>query len=179
MVGLPIHNCCLWLFFLEKDCVYLDAERLYDHIKWETFQTRALTSPPHQARVKRARKRYCARSARSSNTRTKVPICAVACIISYQTAKETMCMQCPSYGRQLRHEVTKKAIKAALKLCACMQYVIYASHLRTCLWNGFKNCPEAPQHCLPHLTHPIQLVRSLVETLSPEVSEKVKRVVRK
>ncbi len=35
--------------------------------------------------------------------------------------------------RQLRHEVTKKAIKAALKLCACMQYVIYASHLRTCL----------------------------------------------
>ncbi len=39
-----------------------------------------------------------------------------------------------------------------LKLCACMQYVIYVSHLRTCLWNGFKNCPEAPQHCLPHLT---------------------------
>ncbi len=28
-------------FFLEKDCVYLDAERLYDHIKRETFQTRA------------------------------------------------------------------------------------------------------------------------------------------
>ncbi len=43
--------------------------------------------------------------------------------------------------RQLRHEVTKKAIKA-------------------------------PQHCLPHLTHPIQLVRSLVETLRPEVSQK-------
>ncbi len=50
-----------------------------------------------------------------------------------------------------------------------MQYVIYASHLRTCLWNGFKNCPEAPQHCLPHLKHLIQLVRSLVETLRPEV----------
>ncbi len=24
--------------------------------------------------------------------------CAVACIISYQTAKETTCMQCPSYA---------------------------------------------------------------------------------
>ncbi len=34
----------------------------------------------------------------SSNTHTKVPACAVACIISYQTAKETMCMQCPSYA---------------------------------------------------------------------------------
>ncbi len=66
--------------------------------------------------------------------------------------------------RQLRHEVTKKAIKAALKLCACMHYVIYASYLRTCLWNGFQNFPEAPQHCLPHLTHPIQLVCSLEET---------------
>ncbi len=44
--------------------------------------------------------------------------------------------------------------------------------LRTCLWNGFKNCPEAPQNCLHHLTHPIQLVRSLVETLRPEVGQK-------
>ncbi len=74
--------------------------------------------------------------------------------------------------RQLRHEVTKKAIKAALKLCACMQHVIYASHLRTCLWNGFKNGPEAHQHCLPHLKHPIQPLRSLVETLRPEVDKK-------
>ncbi len=80
------------LFFLEKDCVYLDAERLYDHIKWETFQTRALTSPPSDV------KRYCARNARSSNTRTKVLARAVACIISYQTVKETTCMQCPSYA---------------------------------------------------------------------------------
>ncbi len=32
--------------------------------------------------------------------------------------------------RQLRHEVTKKAIKATLKLCACMQYVIgYMRHI--------------------------------------------------
>ncbi len=55
-----------------------------------------------------------------------------------------------------------------------MQYDIYAaaSYLRTCLWNGFKNCPEAPQHYLPHLTHPIQLVSSLEETLRPEVSQK-------
>ncbi len=97
-VGHPIQNCCLCLFFLEKDCVYLDAERLYDHIKWETFQTRALTSPPRQERVKRVPKRYCARSTRSSNTRTKVPARAVACIISYQTAKETTCMKCPSYA---------------------------------------------------------------------------------
>ncbi len=53
-----------------------------------------------------------------------------------------------------------------------MQYVIYASHLRTCLWNGFKHFPEAPQNCLHHLKHPIQLVSSLVETLRPEVSQK-------
>ncbi len=64
----PIHNCCLGLFFTEKDCVYLDAERLYDHIKWETFQTRALTPPPRQTRVTRAHKRYCVRSTHSSNT---------------------------------------------------------------------------------------------------------------
>ncbi len=76
-----------------------------------------------------------------------------------------------SLCRQLRHEVTKKVIKAALKLCACMQYVIYASHLRTCLWNGFQNYPEAPQHCLPHLTHQIQLVRSLEETKTWSGSE--------
>ncbi len=40
----PFTNCCLRLFFLEKDCIYLDAEHLYDHIKWEMFQSRALTS---------------------------------------------------------------------------------------------------------------------------------------
>ncbi len=28
--------------FIKKDCVFLDAERLYDHITWETFQTRTL-----------------------------------------------------------------------------------------------------------------------------------------
>ncbi len=43
-LAIPFTNCCICLFFLEKDCVYLDAERLYDHIKWETFQPRALTS---------------------------------------------------------------------------------------------------------------------------------------
>ncbi len=76
-----------------------------------------------------------------------------------------------SLCRQLRHEVTKKVIKAALNLCACMQYDMYASHLRTWLWNGFQNCPEAPQHCLPHLTHQIQLVRSLEETKTWSESE--------
>ncbi len=98
-------------FFLEKDCVYLDAERLYDHIKRETFQTRALTPPPRQAQVKRARKRHCACSARSSNTRTKVPARAVACIISYQTAKETTCMQCPSYVVSKGMKFPKRRLK--------------------------------------------------------------------
>ncbi len=37
-VGQLIHNCCLCLFILEKDCVYLDAEGLYNHIKRKTFQ---------------------------------------------------------------------------------------------------------------------------------------------
>ncbi len=37
----PFTTAALCLFFLEKDCVYLDAERLYDHIKSETFQRRA------------------------------------------------------------------------------------------------------------------------------------------
>ncbi len=90
-------------FFREKDCVYLDAESLYDHIKRETFQMHALMSPPRQARVKRARKRHGACSARSPNTRTKVPAHAVDCIISYQTAKETMCMQWCSYARAGRY----------------------------------------------------------------------------
>ncbi len=131
---------------------------------------RALTPPPRQARVKRARKRHCARSARSSNTRTKVPArCSLYHFISnskrnYMHAMSQLC-------RQLRHEVTKKAIKAALKLCACMQYFTYASYLRTCLWNGFQNFAEAPQHCLPHLTHPIQLVSSLEETKTWSGSE--------
>ncbi len=71
-VGHPIHNSCLCLFFLERDCIYLDADCLDDHIKRKTFQTCTLISPPRQARVKRVRKRYCAHSARSSNTRTKV-----------------------------------------------------------------------------------------------------------
>ncbi len=54
---------------------------------------------------------------RSSNTRTKVSTRDVACI--------------SLLSHQLRHEVSKKGIKAALKLSECIQYVIYASHLRT------------------------------------------------
>ncbi len=34
----PLTNAAS-VFFLDKDCVYLDVERLYDHIKQETFQT--------------------------------------------------------------------------------------------------------------------------------------------
>ncbi len=58
----PLSTAASISFFLEKDWVYLDAERLYDHIKREKFQMRTLTPPSHQAQVKRARKRY------SSNT---------------------------------------------------------------------------------------------------------------
>ncbi len=94
----PFTTAASLSFFLEKYSVYLDAELIYDHIKWETFQTRTLTSPPRQERIKRGRKRYCAHSAHSSNTCTKVPARATACIISYQTAKETTCMQCRSYA---------------------------------------------------------------------------------
>ncbi len=86
------------LFFLENDCVYLDAECLYDHINWEKFQTCAL-------RRLRAR---CELNERGKDTvliactlhihAQTVLGRAVACIISYQTAKETMFMQCRSYA---------------------------------------------------------------------------------
>ncbi len=56
-------------------------------------------------------------------------------------------------------------------------HAIYASHLRMCLWKGFQNCPEAPQHCLPHLKHPIQLVRSLVETKTWSESENMSFII--
>ncbi len=46
---------------------------------------------------------------------------------------------------------------------ACVACIISVT-LRTCLWNGFPNCPGAAQHCLHHLTHSIQLVSSLKET---------------
>ncbi len=54
---------------------------------------------------------------------TNVPARAVAFIISYQSEKYTS-MQC--HG-QLRHEVTKQAIKAASKLC--MHVICYMSHI--------------------------------------------------
>ncbi len=44
--------CCLCLFFLEKGCVYLDAEHLYDHIKQEMFQKHAPPPPTRKAGVK-------------------------------------------------------------------------------------------------------------------------------
>ncbi len=53
---------------------------------------------------------------------------AVACIISYQSAKRN-CKHAMSWlCCQLSHEVAKKAIKAALKLCMYV-FVIYESHL--------------------------------------------------
>ncbi len=98
-VGHPTHNCYFCLFFLDKKCIYSVADGLYEP---ETFQTRASTSLQRQARVKRAWKLYCARSA------------------------------CSSIASQLRHEVTKKAIKAVLKLC--MHVICYIW-----LWVAFKN----------------------------------------
>ncbi len=73
--------------------------------------------------------------------------CAVAFISSYQIANEATSMQCRG---QLRHEVAKKAIKAAVKQCVHVICYIWVT-LRTCLWNGLQNCPGAAQ-CLPHLT---------------------------
>ncbi|XP_042629772.1 receptor expression-enhancing protein 3-like isoform X3 [Cyprinus carpio] len=39
-----------------KNCISLDTEQLYEHIKGDTFQTRTPTSPQRQVLVKRARK---------------------------------------------------------------------------------------------------------------------------
>ncbi len=116
-----------------------------------------LMTTSNRARVKRARKRYCAHSACSCTQ--NAPARAVAFIISYQSAKKWAC----NVNCRLRHEITKKAIKAASKLSMHVIFYIWVT-LRTCLWNGFQICPEAPQHCLPHLTLPIQPVSSLVET---------------
>ncbi len=99
-------------------------------------------------------------SARALQYTVKGASARIACIISYKIAKETTSMQCRDH---LSHEVTKKAIKAAIKLCIHVIYYIWVT-LRTCLWNGFPNCPGAAQHCLHHLTHSIQLVSSLKET---------------
>ncbi len=63
----------------------------------------------------------------------------IACIISYQIATETMSMQCRD---QLSHEVTKRVIKAAIKLCMHVICYIWVT-LRICPWNGFQNCPGA------------------------------------
>ncbi len=52
-LGLATPFTCLCLSFLEKDCIYLDADCLYDHIKWETFQTCALTSPLRQTSMEK------------------------------------------------------------------------------------------------------------------------------
>ncbi len=46
----------------------------------------------------------------------------IACIISYQIAKETTRMQCRD---QLSHKVTKKAIKGAINLCVHVKYALH------------------------------------------------------
>ncbi len=154
------------LFFLKR--IAFIAERLYDHIKWEMFQTCALTSPPRQAQVKQVHERYCACSTRSSNTAQRC-LCALW-PVSFHIKQQKKLRAC---NVLVMSSVKAWSYQNSLKT-ACM-HAIYASHLRMCLWNGFKNCPEAPQHCLPHLTHPIQLVRSLGETLRPEVCQKMWR----
>ncbi len=122
------------------------------------------TSPQRQARVKQARKWYCARSACSSIARINVLVRAVAFIISYQSTKETTTVQC----RQLSHKVTKKAIKAALKLCMHVT-ICYELNLRTCF-----------QKKMSPSSNTLDSTRQLIiETLRPEVGQKKYRVVRK
>ncbi len=54
----PLTTAASVSFFLDKNCIYLDAERLYVHIKQETFQMHAPTSPQRQVLVKQAQKRF-------------------------------------------------------------------------------------------------------------------------
>ncbi len=64
-------------------------------------------------------------------------------------------MQFHSY--YFSQEVTKKAVKAALKLCVMYVFVIWVTFKNMPLkCSGFPNCPGEPQHCLSHLTHSIQ-----------------------
>ncbi len=49
-VGHPTHNCYFCLFFLDKKCIYSVAERLYENIKRETFQTRSSVTSAAGAR---------------------------------------------------------------------------------------------------------------------------------
>ncbi len=63
-------------------------------------------------------------SARALQYTVKGASARIACIISYKIAKETTSMQCRDH---LSHEVTKNAIKAAIKLC---MHVIYMSYIK-------------------------------------------------
>ncbi len=137
-------------------CIYSVAERLYKHIKQETFQTRTSTSFQRQARIKQARKLHCARNACSSihEQRCRHAHSLNHFISNHERNYKHACCD------QLSHEVNKMAIKAAIKLCMHVLCYIWVT-LRTCLLNGFHG---ASQHCLPHLTHQIQLVSSLGET---------------
>ncbi len=130
---------------------YLITERLYDHIKRETFQTR--TS-------------LCLSARRESNERGN------------GTVRSSCMRQCQCHGK-LSHEVTKKVIKAALKLC--MHVICY-------IWITFKNMSLkwfsklswsspalSPSSNTPDSTH--QLISRDFKTWNG--SEKVKRVERK
>ncbi len=71
---------------------------------------------------------------------------------------------------------TEKAIKALKPCVDVICYTVYELH-KEHVWNCFQNSPGASQHCLPDLTHLIQLFSSLVETENG--SEKLIRVERK
>ncbi len=71
---------------------------------------------------------------------------------------------------QVCHEVTIKAIYVALKLCIYV-FAIYESLKSKC--SGFPNCLGAAQHCLPHLTHLIQLMLISRDLKTCSGSEKV------
>ncbi len=64
------------LFILDKNCVYLNAERLSHHINRGTFQTCTSTSPQLQALVKRSRKQ---KRWRRSFSRTTVNCSQMRC----------------------------------------------------------------------------------------------------
>ncbi len=107
---LIIHNTANSVsFFLDKKCIYSVAERLYEHIRGVSDTCFNFTSAAGTSQTK-----CTVLAAHALQYTHKGAGVRIACIISYQSAKETTSMQCRD---QLSHEVTKKVIKAAIKLC--------------------------------------------------------------
>ncbi len=56
VLATPLTTAASVSFVFDKNCVCLDTECLYKHIKQGTFQTR--TPPQRHAQIKRVQKRY-------------------------------------------------------------------------------------------------------------------------